>query len=88
MNLRELSDLVEVARRDFFHEVGDSANTLILDATTFGPILGESVEVATDDKGRLMFRGLEVVFMNSPGRKVLIAHATDPTSECQSCRGL
>ena len=87
MTLRDLSDLVDAARRDFFHEVGDSANALILDSS-FRAILAESVEVSEDEKGRARFRGLEVIYIDSPGRKVLLAHVLDPTDECKSCRGL
>ena len=84
----DLAELVDRARRDFFREVGDSANSLILDAATFGSILGGSGEVVVDDRGRQYFKGLEVIFANSPGRKVMLAHAIDPADECESCRGL
>lgn len=86
--VEKLIILLDEARRSFFHEVGDSANAVILDASTYGAILGASGALQIDDKGRQLLSGLEVIFTSSPGRKVMIAKVVDPLDECESCRGL
>ena len=81
----DLSALLDSARREFFREVGDSANAVVLDSSEFGWLLPE---LAADDRGRPVFAGLSVVFADSPLRPVLLAKLVDPLDECESCRGL
>ena len=84
-----VSDLAEAlpqARRDFLHEVGDSANAIILDQDTYGPIVTKSA--THDDTGRLIWAGLEVIFTKSPRRPVSLARTVHLFDDCESCRGL
>ena len=81
----ELARLLETARRDFFREVGDSANAVLLDASAYGPLV--SSELKTDERGRSYLFGLEVLFMNS-GRGLLLAKVFDPLDDCEACLGL
>ena len=81
----ELRELLLAARKDFFREAGDSANSVILDRATFGWVVPEC---SADDRGRPLFSVLVVVFAECPGSPVLLAKTMDPLNECESCRGL
>ena len=81
----ELRELLVSSRKDFFREVGDSADSVVLDADSFGWI---AAECARDDRGRLLFSGLRVVFAAGPSSPVMLAKTMDPLDECESCRGL
>ena len=81
----ELAALLAAARRDFFREVGDSANAVVLDAAAYREMV--SPELKSDERGRQYLFGLEVLFSDL-GRGVRLAKLVDPLDACESCRGL
>lgn len=84
MNYAEdLAAALPQAKVDFFRDVGDSADVLILDESKY---LG--IKVTLDDRGASMFQGLEVIFAKSPRHPVSLARAAPLFDDCEKCRGL
>lgn len=84
----ELTDFADEARKRFFREYGDSANSLIIDPVEFGRVPGHESLLATDSQGVQRLRNLRVVFASIPGHPLCAAIINDPFDECESCRGL
>lgn len=84
----ELTDSADEARKRFFREYGDSANSLIIDPVSFGQVPGHESLLATDEHGIQRLRNLRVVFASIPGHPICAAIIYDPFDECVACRGL
>lgn len=84
----ELERAAGVARKKFFQEYNDSANSLIIDPVLFGKVPGHAAVLTTDGEGVQRLRGLRVVFASVPGHPFCAAIVHDPFYECESCGSL
>ncbi len=79
---------VDEARKIFFAEYGDSANSVIVSRELFQRIPDHARLAVVAEDGELRVRGLALLFADIPGHPFCVAIVHDPFHACERCGSL